>query len=246
MTMQGVPTLYPNGVSNAATDSFGARVPMPWPAQYYTWFDDFDRFNAAASGTADWLATLTNTLITGAQVNDAQGGILTITNTAADDDAFFAQWMGQNASATGGVAETFTFQAGKELWFAARFNLAEVIQSDFIIGLAIADTTPLDATDGVFFLKTDGAATLALTSKIVTPVTASVTVATLVNNTFVEVAYHYNGIDTIQAYVNNAPAGRLGVTALPTTELALTLGLQNGEAVAKTANIDWMFCARER
>lgn len=246
--MQGVPTLNPvAGFSNAPIDSFGARFPTPlWPGSFYTWFSDFDRFNAAASGTADWLATLTNTLITGAQVSDAFGGVLNITNTAADNDAFFAQWMGANASTVGAVAETFTFVPGKELFFACRFQLSDVVQSDFIIGLAIADTTPLDATDGVFFLKSDGAATLALVEKIVTPVTSSATVATLVNSTYVEAAFHYNGVDAVNAYIDGAYAGNVGISALPTTELALTLGLQNGEAVAKTALIDWMMVARER
>jgi hypothetical protein len=233
-------TLFPDGVSNALLDSFGARVPMPWPPQYYTFFDDFDGYRAGAS--LDWLATITGTGT--AIVSDALGGVVNITNSGADDDAYFAQWQGGNGSSN--IAETFTFRAGKKLWFAARFQLSDVTDSDAIIGLAIADTSPLDASDGVFFLKADDAATLALVSKIVTPVTASVNVLTMVAATYYEVAFEYDGIDTIKAFVNGNPAGSLGITALPTTELAVTFGVQNGAAAAKTMLLDWIFCATER
>lgn len=248
MTMQGTPTLNPvAGFSNAPLGSFGAKFPTPlWPGSFYTWFSDFDRFDAVASGKGDWLATLTNTLITGAQVSDAFGGVLSITNTAADDDAFFAQWQGMNASTSGAVAETFTFVAGKELFFACRFQISDATQTDFIIGLAVADTTPLDAADGVYFLKADGAATMALVEKIATPVTSSATVATITAATWVEAAFHYDGIDGVRAYIDGNYAGNVGISALPTTELAVTFGLQNGEAVAKTALIDWIYVARER
>jgi hypothetical protein len=242
MTMQGVPTLYPNGVSNAAIDSFGAIVPQLWPPQYYSFFTDFDKYNAAAT-LAEWFPTIVGTGT--AVVSDAFGGILTVTNSAADDDAYSAQWAGGNAS--GNVAETFTFTPGKELWFASRFQLSDVVQSEFVMGLVIADTDPFTAfTDGVAFTKPDGSAVMSLTSAIVTPVTAAVAVQTLVNATFYEAAFHYNGADTIRAFINGQSAGSLGVTALPTTELAVTFGIKNGEAVAKTALIDWIFASRER
>lgn len=249
-----VPTVFPGGVTNAAPDSFGTRVPMLWPPQYYTWFDDFDRFDGAATGAHDWMVT-TVQAGTGAGslvVSDALGGVLLITTDDADNDGSMVQWAGMNTISTiAEVAETFVFTPGKRTWFAARFQLSEVTQSDFIVGLALADATPLDVTDGVFFLKADDAATLALVSKIVTPATASTTVATLVAATWYEFAFEYNGNDAITAYTKNSDgtwrsAGSVGVSALPTTELAVTFGYQNGAAGAKTALIDWIFAARER
>lgn len=245
-----VPTVFPGGVTNAQSDSFGARVPLPWPPQYYTFFDDFSRFLGAASGVADWLTTLIDvgTGTTSVALQDAFGGIVRITTAGNEDDGAMVQWEGANSA---DVAETFTFVAGKRSWFAARFRMSSVTQSDFIIGLAIADTTPLDASDGVFFLKPDGSAVLSLTSKIVTPVTASVAVGTLVATTWYEFAFEYNGVDAINAYVKLSDgtwggAGSIGITALPTTELAVTFGFQNGEAAAATCDIDWIFACRER
>jgi len=246
--MNGVPTLFPNGVSNAAVGSFGAGVPMLWPPQYYTWFDDFDAFrlDTATDPVAygDWLVSGTGG---SAAVSDAFGGILAISSGASDTNAFYAQWQGGNA---GSVAETFTFEAGKELWFAARFALvADVTDEAFIIGLAVADTSPIDAADGVFFLKADGAATLALVSRIATPVSASDTILTMVAGTYYEVGFHYNGIDAIKAYLGNSDGtwsyvGEVGISALPTTELAVTIGLLSGANDDKTAAVDWIFAAR--
>lgn len=249
--LQGVPTLYPNGVSNAAPGSFGAGVPMPWPPQYYTWFEDFDAFRADAATTpvayGDWLVTGTGG---SAAVADAFGGILAISSGASDTNAFYAQWQGGNAAS---VAETFTFVAGKELWFASRFRLvADVTDEAFILGLAVADTTPIDAADGVFFLKADGSTTLTIQEKIATPLSVSANLQTMVAATWYEFAFHYNGIDAIKVYKGGNSDGTwsqvasIAVTALPTTELAVTVGLLSGANNDKTAEIDWIFCARER
>lgn len=246
-----VPTVFPGGVTNADPDSFGARVPMLWPAQYYTWFSDFDRFSQAAIGTslADW-----GTGGTGgsALVTDAANGILAISSGATDTNAFYAQWVGANGP-TPGVAETFVFTPGKRLWFAARFRLvADVTDEALIIGLAVADTTPVSAVDGVYFQKDDGSTTLRLASAIATPLTASANLLTMVAATWYDVAYEYNGVDAITAYLKDATngvwnqVGSVGVTALPTTELAVTIGLLSGATNDKTAEIDFIFASKER
>jgi len=253
-----VPTVFPGGVTNADIDSFGARVPMPWPAQYYEFFTDFDRFNQNAATTpvayGDWVVTLIDAGAgtTSGAVSDAANGVLLITTAGNEDDGLMAQWQGGKGTAdTPAVAETFTFVAGKRVWFAARFQMSDVTQSDFIIGLAVADTTPLDAADGVFFLKVDGSAVLTLQEKIATPLTASANLVTLVAATWYDVAFEYNGVDAVTAYLKDSTGvwnsvGSVGVTALPTTELAVTFGFQNGEAAAKTCQIDYIFAARER
>lgn len=248
MTISGVPTLNPvAGFSNAPIDSFGAKFPAPlWPGSFYTFFDDFTGFRGAlaAAGLADWLITPTGSAVAPV-VTDAFGGIVSVVTPATDNAGNSMQWQGGNALTD--VAETFTFLSGKELFFAARFSLSEVIQSDLVIGLVVADTDPFTAfTDGVAFVKADGSAVLNLTSAIVTPASATVAVATLVNGAFIEVGFHYNGVDAITAYVNGNRAGSLGISALPTTELAVTFGMQAGEAAIKTALFDWIYAARER
>ncbi len=247
-----VPTVLPGGVTNADADSFGARVPMPWPAQYYTWFSDFDRFDGKAdSNQADWLTTAVgSSTIT---LNDAANGVITLTTGATEDNGIVAQWQGFNADAVtpAQVAETFTFTAGKRLWFATRFQISDVTQTDFIIGLAIADATPFDASDYVYLMSVDGSAALTLSSAIVTPATASATLFTMSDATWYDVAFEYNGNDAITAYLKLSDGtwtsvGSIGISALPTTELALTMGLLTGETGANTALIDYIFAAKER
>lgn len=244
--LSGVPTLFSGGVTNAKPASFGALIPELFPPQYYSWFTDFDTYKAGAG--LDWLATVVGTTPT-AVVDDTIGGQLLITNAATDDSSYSAQWLGGQAS----VTETFQFVPRKELWFAARFQISDAVQSDLMLGLAITDTTPLDATDGVFFLKSDGSAALTLVEKIVTPLTASATLGlTLAAATWYEIGFHYNGIDTVRAYARDSgldtwsSIGSVGVSALPTRTLAPTFHFQNGEAVAKTARLDWMYAIQER
>ncbi len=252
--LQGVPTVYPNGVSNAALGSFAANfVPMPWPPQYYTWFSDFDSFDRALAATSlsDWSIAGTNAAIANSSVTDAFGGVVSIGTSGADNDQFVAQWAGSN-SPTPGIAETFTFVPGKCLQFACRFQLSEATQSDFIIGLAVAAATPVSAVDGVYFLKADDAATLALVSSITGPTVLTKNVATIAAATWYELGFVYNGIDLISAYQGGNSdgtwnfVGSIGIGALPTTELAVTFGLQNGDGNARTALVDWIFASRER
>jgi hypothetical protein len=249
-----VPTVFPGGVTNADIDSFGARVPMLWPAQYYTWFSDFDRFLGAADSAsgADWLTVAVGAST--AVIADAANGVLLLTTAGTEDDGIAMQWQGGNpdGATPAQVAETFIFTPGKRLWFACRFQLSDVTQTDFVIGLAAATATPMVVVDGVTFSSVDGSAALTLESDIVTPLAASATLFTMVDATWYDVGFEYNGVDEIRAYLKEATSGVwnsvgvIGVTALPTTELALTLGLLTGETGANTASIDYIFAAKER
>ena len=54
----------------------------------------------------------------------------------------------------------FSFTPGKKAFFKCRFKVSDATQSDVVIGLQVIDTTPLDVTDGIYFLKPDDAATV--------------------------------------------------------------------------------------
>lgn len=249
-----VPTVFPGGVTNADIDSFGARVPMPWPAQYYTWFSDFDRFLGAADSAsgADWLTVAVGT--SSAVITDAANGVLLLTTDGTEDDGIAMQWQGGNpdAATPAQVAETFIFTPGKRLWFATRFQMSDVTQTDFVIGLAAKTATPMVVEDGVWFASADGSAVLTLNEAIATPLSASANLFTMADATWYDVAFEYNGVDEIRAYLKDATSGVwnsvgvIGVTALPTTELALTIGFLTGETGANTARIDYLFVSKER
>jgi len=228
-------TNFPNGLTNnTAQNALGSLTQLD-PTTVHTYFNDFDTYVAG-----DWTVTETDSGATQA-LTDADGGVLLITNTAADDDLVALQKKG----------ESFTFTAGKQSYFKARLKVSDATQSDFVIGLQITDTTPLAVSDGVYFLKADGAATVVL--KVIASSTATTTsaIATLSNDTYYTFAFYYDGVSYVNYYLgtdtlNPTYLGRSVVTNLPTTELTVSVALQNGEAVAKTMSIDYIFVSKER
>jgi len=236
-------TLFPDGVSNAAIDSQLATFGDTDPTKFITFFDDFFRYDAAATGTAhDWLATPTGAAT--AVVGDINGGVLVVTNAAADNDAYFAQWQGMNVA---NVVEPFKIIAGKRTWFKTRFKISDATQSDFVIGLQVTDTTPLAVVDGLYFLKADGSATLnMLLTKNSTSTTVAVT--TLVSDTFVDVGFYYDGATKVAAFVNGSQVSQTTILTnlIDDEELSVSFGIQNGEAVAKILSLDYIFVSTER
>lgn len=225
-------TNFENGVNNRrAGDIFGAMKQMD-PTRFHTFFEDFDYFTAG-----DW--TITDVGSATQALTDADGGVLLITNAAADDNSSFFNKVG----------ESFLFEASKQLFFSARVAISDALQSDALMGLQITDTTPIDATDGVFFLKADGSAAVSLIArKNGVDVSLSDGGLVLVDDTFFDISFFWDGIDRIWAGVNGtAVAVMTPGASLPDDEvLTVSFGIQNGEAVAKTMSVDSIFVAKER
>ncbi len=239
------PARFPNGVTNVTSGSATGMLGVPDPTTYHTFFTDFDDYAAT-----DWLITTTEAGAGSATeaVSDADGGVLVITNDAADNDLDFFQWAGVDSSA---ARETFTFTAGKELFFKARFKVSDVTQSDFFVGLHNVDTTPVGAsapavTDGVLLYSTDGSATLDFYHYASSTATSSTGIATLVDDTYVTVGFYYNGLTDIQAFVNDVKVATITPATLVSTELSVSFGIQNGEAVAKIMSLDYIYVAKKR
>lgn len=142
-----MPTHFPSGVNTSVRGSTLYEMPATDWTRMHTYFNDFDTYVVG-----DWTITTTEAGAGSATeaLGNADGGVLVITNDAADNDADFFQKVG----------ESFKFVSGKKLWFKARFKVSDATQSDFVMGLQITDTTPLDVSDGVFFMKDDGDANL--------------------------------------------------------------------------------------
>lgn len=230
----GTPTRFPGGVTTAAKSTTLGQFGLPDPTGWHTFFDDFDRYAAA-----EWVVTETQAGATQA-LTDADGGVLLLTNSAADDDLNALQKVG----------ESFLMEAGKKAFFRARFKVSDATQSDFIMGLQITDTTPLAVSDGIWFQKDDGDANLDVyCGKSAGAGTTSATaIHTVVADTYLNVGWYYDGKGSLLYFVNNAHKGTLDAssTFLPDTELTISFGIQNGEAVAKTMSVDFIFAAKER
>lgn len=242
------PTRFgPNGVTNAVKSALMNMMGQPDPTKYNTFFEDFNSSSDLAAATPlNWTKTVVGTTPT-ATVASVDGGAILITNSAADNDSLAAQIKNPG----------FIINSGKRSWFSARFKISDVTQSDFLIGLTGLDTTPIGAAaseetgvaDGIFFLKIDGSTDLRLYArKGSATVTTKTGIATLVNDTYVVAGWEYDGKE-FKIYVNNAHVATVAApfaTGVPALVIGPNMMLQNGEAVAKTATIDWIFAAQER
>ena len=250
------PSNFPGGVSTQLQGNPMFAFGMPDPTQWHTFWNDFNEFTAVledATTAADWTATDTNTTLATCTVIDGDGGILSVTNTAAAGDAIFFQWRGGNGAAAA-VQESWRWASDKAMFFKARFQLSDATDSDFVLGLQITDATPLDVTDGLFFIKPDDSAVV--TFRAEKDNTAStVTTGTLANTTYCTVAFAYlpsggpGGIPTCDVYFNDVRVGSLTTfTNFPDDEdLAVSFGLVNGDtAAARTALLDYILVAKQR
>jgi len=232
------PKRYSNGITNVPASNPLGQLTTLDPTQLTVFFDDFLRYSAT-----DWTITTVETGTATEAVGDESGGVLVVTNGTSDNDSDMFQ-----LSADGGttVAETFKLATGKKAWIKTRCKTSDKTDSEFIVGLVDSDTTPLDASDGMFFIKADDVATLDFkTSKSSVSSTAS-SIATLVDDTYVELACYYDGVETITYYVDGLPKGTLTDDTLPTTELSVTFGVKNGGAAAKVFSIDYLYIAVEK
>jgi len=234
-----MPTHFISGLSDAPQTSMFADMPVLRPDRVHSYFNDFLTFN-----TADWTITTTEAGAGDATeaLTDEQFGALLITNDAADNDADFFQKKG----------ESFKFVSGKKLAFACRFKVSDATQSDVVVGLQITDTTPLAVTDGVYWRKDDGDANLDFVVMKDSTATTATAATTLADATYITLGFLYNGTTGIE-YWSATAAGvwtKLGTsvtTNMPDDELlTISFGIQNGEAVAKTMTVDWIYAAVER
>jgi hypothetical protein len=231
------PVRFPGGVTNVDKDNPLANYLSADPTRAHVYFNDFDTFVVG-----DWTITTTEAGAGSATeaLTDADGGVLLITNDAADNDNDFFQKVG----------ESFLLASGKQAWFKARFKVSDATQSDFVMGLQITDTSPLDATDGIYFMKDDGDANLDIYCRkdATTGSTSATAIHTVVSDTYLTVAWYYDGKGSLKYYVDDVHKGTLDAssTYLPDTELTISFGIQNGEAAAKTMSVDYILAAKER
>lgn len=242
----GSPVRFPFGVTTAdKVDPLG-MYGLPDPTGWHTYFDDFDTFTAA-----QW--TITTTEAGGGSateaLTDADGGVLLITNDAADNDLDFFQKVG----------ESFLPTSGKRLAGKFRFKTSDATQSELYFGLMVTDTDPFSSTvgdgvtDGIFFMKEDGSTDVGfyVQKDATTGQLTSAAVTTLASDTWTELGFAFDGKRYITLWKDGVQLATVDLTTtlatyLPDTELTISFGLKNGEAVAKTLSIDYIFVAQER
>ncbi len=234
-------THFTSGVTNVVTGGTGELLKQPDPIKYHVYHEDFDKYTAS-----DWVITTTEGGSGAATeaLGDGDGGLLVVTNDDADNDSDEFQWAG----GSGGVIESFKYEAAKGLYFKTRFKVSDATQSDFAIGLIITDTTIIDGvTDGIFFEKDDASTSINLIIKKDSTET-TVSCGDAADDTFMTLGFYYDPrIRKFSVYKDNVKVGSAVNTNAPDDEeLAVSFAIQNGEAAAKVMTLDYISAGKER
>lgn len=225
-------TRYPNGLSTRGSrDPFGAYT-HPDQTDEHRFIDDFNTYASA---------NYTNTTVgsgTAAIVN-ADGGVLALVTSATSSDSVYLQKVG----------EGYSFETGKPAWFLARFSVS-ALTSVVVAGLQVTDTTPEDVTDGIYFLSTTATGVVTIyVRKNASTGSASAVAGTLVAGVMTELAWYWDGKDTVNFYQDHVQKGSItGVAAsyLPDTTTTPSFGLRTTSAAAKTMNVDTIYVSKSR
>lgn len=220
-----------------AKGSWPAKLPLSEDPDYVVYYNDFlvEQDYAAA----DWVITTTEAgagSATEALAADEAGGALLITNDNADNDLDSLQH----------TQEIWRLSSGKKLWFKARVKINDVDQVDDFIGLAITDTTPLDTTDRVGFQWTDEDASIDVLTEKDSTETLTDSGIDAVDDTYVELGMRWDGVSAVEFYVNDSLVATHTTNVPDDENLCVTIHHQNGEAVAQTIHIDYIYVAMER
>ena len=228
--------LYP-GVSTSSA-GLGLDMPLFNPVDQAVFFDDFFKYLPSAT---DWVLTETQAGATQALAS-GQGGRLLFTNSAADNDLVSIQH----------ASTCFALAAGKRVWMQTRFQISDATQTDVFIGLAATDTSPIATvpSDFVAFTKDDEATTLNLKSAgSSTPILSLTSQGTFTAATDITAGFFYDGVSKLFVYVNNVLVSTTTAafaSLFPSAVMSPIIALQNGDAVARTMNIDYLLIATDR
>lgn len=260
------PARFPGGVTNAAKNGPLSMLGMPDPTKFITMFEDFTGNNSfplatsglAAASNGTWTITVTEAGGGDASsaVADINGGAITITTDAADNDLVFVQHKN----------ESFLLSSGKKAFFKAKFaitdanaNAASINECEWYAGLMVRDTDPLSSTagdgvtDGIFFMSEDGTQNIYLhcQKNATTGQLSTLTGMTLTVATQTEFAFYFDGAQWLSVFKNGVKIKDIDLTTtlttyLPDTELTVSFGVKNGEAVAKALTVDYILAIQER
>jgi hypothetical protein len=174
-------------------------------------------------------------------LDNAPGGIIRITNSAADNDVLNAQMNG----------EAWTLDADKELVFEIRMSIADVSEADWLVGLAIEDVgilntaTDYGTTEFIGFACADSTGDIDAVTVTGTSETITDTGSDLADATMVRLGFNATS-DRVLFYVDGVLKAK-HTTDISGDNLTLTMEFRNDGTVADvTTDIDYIYCSRER
>ncbi len=248
--MNNMITRWPNGFTNASPGAAFGDLKTPSPTTYFEYFNDFSEYTAA-----DWVVTETDAGATQALAAGANGRLL-LQNTAAAIDIVSLQYAG----GTGAVRPLFEWNATKDLIVAAQLQVDSQALASFAVGLAVADTTPIASAPANAVYLASGANNLPIARVVSGGVTQEAPVFTNIGVTSAQdfgfCIFYCAQTGTWSYFFQNvgsqsggaAPSATVFTPPVvgPVALMAPTIAVGNKSAVARSLNIDWIYCAVER
>lgn len=226
-----------NKVKSSGQRGFFSDLPVGHGPEICSYFNDFIR--STDYDANDWTITTTEAgsgSATESLAADEKYGALIILNDNADNDVDNLQMNEEN----------WKLESGKQVWYESRIKVSDATESDLFVGLAITDTTARDASDRVGFAKADGSTALSCESVKNSTSESTASIATVVDDTYLVVGFHYDGKSKIEFYIDRELVATHSTTIPDDENLAVTLNIQNGAAAAKSLTVDYIYVAQER
>jgi hypothetical protein len=232
-----------NAIKKAGAREWLSGLPFSGGPDLVEYFNDFIASQDYAA--TDWVLTVTEAGNGDASLalSSERNGALVITNDDANDDAVSAQMSSDGGTS---VMEAWKLEVGEKMWFEARVKMSDVLTEDAFIGLCITDTTPLVATDRIGLQLDTTDATWQCISEKDSVETKTDSGVDAVNATYNRIGMYWDGVNTVKFFVDRALVATHTTNIPDDEELAITIHHQNGDAVADTMTIDYIYCAAER
>lgn len=229
------PARFPSGVNNSLEggnpNTLMHALGALDPTRFHSYYNDFDVYAAG-----DWTATDVGTNT--AALTGVDGGNLLVTTGTDNPASKYFQL----------VAAGFAPVAGYKQWFEVRFKTGSgtITLPDIVFGMQALDTTPLAVSDGIYFIKANGAATVDFIVKGSSTATTASAITSLAASTSYSFGWFYNGKDEVQYFVNGVKFGTAAITNLPSVVLTPSFGINATTAASQTLTMDYIWSCKER
>ena len=206
----------------------------------FGFLDDFLTFN----DESPWVVSVENNGggTATAVLADAKGGVLTLDSDATTQHSGIQIQLG---GATG--AASFVPNASSKVYFEARVKIADIGSTTLqaFVGLSEVDTTVIDSgantsANHVGFEMIDSTV-IDLKSEKAGDRSASGSVGTLADGTYVKLGFLIDGLTKITPYVNGE-AGTAVTTYIPIVAMTPSLVIQSGGTTDPIMSVDWVAC----
>lgn len=246
--MASPPVRFPSGLntlaarpttSGSSTDTAPRKHPLysyPAPDPFRLFADCNDMMDLGKSGT--WTTTAVGTG-TAAQLAFNGGAVQLITSATINDSVAWQR----------SVENIAVPAAPNRMWYEIVATAQIALSCQLVLGITALDTTPGAVTDGIYFTKAAGAATVNLVTTAGSASTTQATaIATLADATQFSLAFTLNRSGELEYYVNGALAGRISAPAtmpVAATLLSLQNYIKTSAAATRYLNIHNLMVAAE-